>query len=104
MDLNLEQLYNLLFAGKSLKIPFPSDKEANVFKVQLFRYKKSEDVMLLATEMITETQYLSFQVQSCMSEIMPFGVEVTLQLKSREQRKTYQITILSEDEDEQAPD
>lgn len=62
--MDIHQIWNLLFAGKKLEIPFHSTKDAEYLRIQLHRLKRAEESTLLAAEFITlgDVKSLSFIV------------------------------------------
>lgn len=98
MESNIHEIYNLLFEGKTIKLPFHTKDEAEHFRVTLFRYKKKQDSMLRAINAIEDTQIMSFLVQL----VLPLedgqpAYEATVRLRDRDIGKKYVIQIVSEE-------
>lgn len=94
--MNLREIYNLLLAGKVVRLSFASEQEKETFRVKLYKFKKSQEHAMMQIGMIEEDsiQALSFNYEA--------GVTVIKLIKKRGLRD-YNVIIL-EDDDGQAAD
>lgn len=105
---NMGELYNLLFAGKTLKLSFPSLSSAETFRTKLYRYKANQDMLMLAGEIIETKQKLSFLLQENIEDIDLFTLETpaeaTIFIRNRIPPKTYKFMIIEESEESEGKD
>ena len=95
--MKLSEIYNLLLAGKTLQLPFDSEREAEAFRVALFRHKRLQDNEMIKLGMFDETerQQLSWSLQG---ELFDHPFLATVKFRER-QRKSYRVIILNEPEE-----
>lgn len=79
---------------------FPSPREAETFRVKLYRYKKAQDRLLSALELLETPQSLSFKVEKTPPQLPGLENEevvVTIKLvELRRHRRTYSFITVSE--------
>lgn len=99
-QLSVLDVYNLLFAGKTLQMYFADDKEANNFRTSLYRIKRHQEDQMLAVDLMTESdiQAVSFKVQKSLFDGEP--LTVTLSLAERSTIKKYGVTILNDSDED----
>jgi hypothetical protein len=114
---NIEEIYNLLSAGKKIKLDFSSQKEADLFRVRIAQFKSRQEKMLVGLGVLetNDRQTFSFSVQQLLSlndaeagDLLPLElakqevpVSVTMQFKNKEPSRLYKIEILDDDEQDQ---
>ena len=96
---NITEIYNLLFAGRKLRIPFATKEEAETFRVKLYKYKQQQDMMLLAAEIVDSKQVLNFSLQATMQEIVGHPFEATIFFKDKDVTRKYTVQILEDTDD-----
>jgi hypothetical protein len=94
----IESVFNFLFAGKTIKLPFNSKRESENFRIALYRYKSVQETVLLATNAIEECSSLSYSLQSDMQDIIGYPFEATIQLTKKRRLKEYIFKIVDEDD------
>ena len=95
--MNLRDIYQTLFAGKKLRLQFDSSSEALTFRAKLYRFKKQQDQILLATELIEDRQRLVYLTEPL---LLPQGaVQVVIYLEDKGPTKEYEVCIIEDDDD-----
>ena len=61
-DATLQQIYNSLAAGKVLKLQFATAGDAETFRVRLHKYKKVQEDILEAVDLLEAKERLQFKV------------------------------------------
>lgn len=88
MDINA--IYNTLFLGKTLKIKFETAKEAENFRIRLHSYKTSQELPMLAADMIADEDRTS------LSFILK-DLEATIRFRPKQRvLKTYTIISIED--------
>lgn len=91
--MNIQEIYNLLFAGKKLELTFPNEIEINAFKVRLHQVKLANEKPSVEVGLMKEEdrQQLNCKVYD------ENGVwHVQLFLSDKAPKKEYTVTILDE--------
>lgn len=92
--MNIKTIYDELLAGKVLAVQFETVGQVHTFRAKLYKYKKRQDQVLLAMEMIDETQILRI------TEVeVDHSFLLKLQLIERGPAKSYTVHILEEPAD-----
>lgn len=61
-DATLQQIYNSLAAGKSIKLQFATSGDAETFRVRLHKYKKVQEDNLEAVDLLEAKERLKFKL------------------------------------------
>lgn len=93
--MNLREIYNLLLAGKVIKLNFASETEKETFRVKLFKFKRLQELAMLQVGMIEESE-----IQSLKFEFTAPVASISL-IKKRGLRD-YAITIMDDDDGQAA--
>lgn len=116
MEQNIVDIYNILFAGKKLRMEFDNAREAEIFRVKLAQYKGRQDKLMAGLGVIDDSarQVFSFSIQQLLAlapedaelplpevERLTVPVAVTLQFKEKDIARRYKITILDDEDQEQ---
>lgn len=105
--MNIHEIYGILFSGKTIQLHFASEAEADSFRVGLHRYKKGQEQVLIAADLMEshEVSTLSFKLQGEMKEVTGSLLTATISFKSKRILKSYEIVILeTEEESEESRD
>lgn len=96
--MNIYEIYNVLLAGKTVKLEFIDKGDLERFRVSLARYKSRQDYQLIAVGMIKEEekQKMTFQVQGQLVPLPPFLV--TIMFKDKSVMRQFKV-IVEESED-----
>lgn len=111
MDANIREIYNILLAGKKVKLPFSSEKEAETFRVSLHKFKSRQDEQLIGLGFLEERQKLCFSVLQVEPElpiyeepqlipIDPFWI-ATFSFQDRVAMRTFSITVIEPSEEDE---
>lgn len=107
--MNISEIYNLLLAGKKLKLEFPSTEEAEKFRIKVHQLKLRQESQFLKLEMMEskDRQVFSFSVERKQKDLLDpepelNGIEstivvATLYFQDRPQNRSYKV-VMVEDE------
>lgn len=100
-ELNIDEIYKVLEAGKKIALQFSSQVSMNSFKTALYRYKKKiEDMMAAVGEEKDKSLSFSPRMISVRNEETSIEIcEAIIQLQDFTPKRTYTITILEDKED-----
>lgn len=90
--MNLREIYNLILAGKTVKLSFASESEKETFRVKLYKFKRLQEHAMLQIGMLEpeDQQALSFIVENNVA---------TISLKNKRRLRDYNVTILDDADD-----
>lgn len=98
----IHEIYGILYAGKTIQLHFASVVEAETFRVSLHKYKKGQELVLSAADLLLDEDItrLSFEVQRELPEITGSLLTVTVSFKAKIRNKTYEFTVLPDEDPE----
>lgn len=100
--MNYLQIYNQLFADRTLQMQFATALDAESFRVALHKFKKKQDKILLATGIMEVAPTLSYKVTPVSTEDLIDGSggywEATFKFTEKKAVKEYSVKILDENE------
>lgn len=98
--MNFHEIYNSLLTGKTLQIPFGSQKEAEGFRVKLARFKLMQERQMVEIGVLSasERQKFSFSLQGDLLDRNNPWV-ATLCFKDKEVSRQYEVKILPDTAD-----
>ena len=88
------EIYNHLFAGETLAIPFDSKEEAESFRVRIHHYKKVQDDAAVGIGMMEPEELSAFSFKVAVEEGSP-QVTATMFFKKKKTLKEYDVFILN---------
>jgi hypothetical protein len=94
--MQLSSIYDALFAGQTLAVELPTLGAVHTFRAKLYRYKKQQDAVLLAVEMIDERQQLSISERRL--EDGTYHLTLKLEQKQYKEARSYKVTIIEEEQ------
>lgn len=106
-ECNFLEIYNLLFAGKTLQMTFISKVAAESFRVSLARFKIGYERTLEAVDLLEVKETLSFRVAKQEEPDLLDGFVVTwlatFKFVPRRELVKFSIVVVGEEDSDDAP-
>ena len=91
--MQLQEIFDTLFAGKKLQLSFDSSAEFNNFRVRLFQLKARQEKQMVDLGMMEDGDKLALSFSKIQPDMLGgFRVEATL--KAKAQKKEFKVVIL----------
>lgn len=91
--MQLSDIYDALFLGQTLVVQLPSAGAVHTFRAKLYKFKRQQDMILLASELIDSAMALSIDEE----QLAGGAFKLHLKFVPRKPAKTYEVVILGEE-------
>lgn len=92
--MQIQEIFDHLFAGKRLQLSFDNKNEYESFRVRLFQLKARQEQQMIDLGMMEPGDKMALSFAKQEDDLLGAGVTVEVSLKAKQLKKEFKVVIL----------